>query len=130
MLCKDTSPIVAPPYPWGPCLNKLEFTLPDDAWTTQVTGYLAFSFCLVFEKIFENYWQIFNNTILSPLLSLFIWTNLNPFCQIILRAKFGLNWLSGSGEKDENVNSLRQQWRRQQWWRTMDKFWFLAQVSL
>ena len=30
----------------------------------------------------------------------FIWTNLNPLHPRILCAKFGWNWLSGSGEKD------------------------------
>ena len=35
-------------------------------------------------------------------------------------AKFGWNWPSGSGEKDENVKSLRQQ---QQQRRTTGKYW-------
>ena len=37
----------------------------------------------------------------------FNWTNLNPLHQIILCAKFGWNWPSGSGEEDENVKSLQ-----------------------
>ena len=60
----------------------------------------------------------------------FIWTNLNPLHPRMLCAKFGWNWPSGSGEEDENVKSLRQQWQqqqrqRQQWRqrRTTDKFW-------
>ena len=52
----------------------------------------------------------------------FISTNFSPYHSRILRAKFGWNWPSGSGEEDENVKSLRRQW--QQWQRqTMDKFW-------
>ena len=61
----------------------------------------------------------------------FIWTNLNPLHPRMLCAKFGWNWLSGSGEEDENVRSLRRQrqqrqqqqrlQRRQR--RTTDKFW-------
>ena len=47
----------------------------------------------------------------------FIWTNLNPLYPRMLCAKFGWNWLSGSGEEDENVISILQ--RRQ----TRDKFW-------
>ena len=35
-------------------------------------------------------------------------------------AKFGWNWLSGSGEKAENVKSVRQRRQRR---RTTDKFW-------
>ena len=38
----------------------------------------------------------------------------------MLCAKIGWNWLSGSGEEDENVKSLRQQRQRRQ---TTDKFW-------
>ena len=43
----------------------------------------------------------------------------------MLCAKFGWNSPIGSGEEDENVKSLRQQWQWQQNWRrrTMDKFW-------
>ena len=37
-----------------------------------------------------------------------------PLHQRMLRAKFGWNWPSGSGEVDENVKSLRQQ-RRKRW---------------
>ena len=37
----------------------------------------------------------------------FIWTNLNPLHLRMLCAKFGWNWPSGSGEKDENVKSLQ-----------------------
>ena len=40
---------------------------------------------------------------------------LNPLHPKMLCAKFGWNWLSGSGE-DENVKS-------QQWQRTIDRFW-------
>ena len=40
----------------------------------------------------------------------FIWTNLNPLHPMMLWAKFGCNWLSGSGEEDffnfDNVFSL------------------------
>ena len=57
--------------------------------------------------------------IISPLKRMgpFIWTNLNPLHPRMLCAKFGWNWLSGSGE-DENVESIRRQRRR-----TTDKFW-------
>ena len=46
----------------------------------------------------------------------------------MLCVKFGWNWLSGSGEEDENVKSLRQRrrQRRQRQWqrrRKTDKFW-------
>ena len=44
----------------------------------------------------------------------FIWRNLNPLHIRILCAKFGWNWPTGSGVRDENVKSLRQQWRREQ----------------
>ena len=54
----------------------------------------------------------------------FIWTNLNPLYPRMLCAKFGWNWPSGSGEKDENMKSLRRQrQRRQRQRRTTDKFW-------
>ena len=46
---------------------------------------------------------------------------------MMLCAKFGWNWPSGSGEEDENVKSLRrqQQQRQQQRRWTKDKFWSL-----
>ena len=56
----------------------------------------------------------------------FIWTNWYPLHPRMLCVKFGWNWLSGSGEEDENVKSLRQrrrQRRQQQRRRTTDKFW-------
>ena len=53
----------------------------------------------------------------------FILTNLNPLHPIMLCAKFGWNWLSGSGGEDENVKSLRQRRQRQQRRRTTDIFW-------
>ena len=37
----------------------------------------------------------------------FIWTNLNPLHPRMLCAKFGWNWPSSSGVKDENVKSLQ-----------------------
>ena len=40
----------------------------------------------------------------------------------MLCAKFGWNCLRGSGEEDENVESLRQH-QQHLWWRTTDKFW-------
>ena len=36
----------------------------------------------------------------------FIWTNLNLLHSKLLCAKFGWNWLSGSGKVDKNVKSL------------------------
>ena len=36
----------------------------------------------------------------------FIWTNLNPLYPRMLCAKFGWNWLSGSGQKDFYILSL------------------------
>ena len=42
----------------------------------------------------------------------FIWRNLNPLHPRMLCAKFGWNWLSGSGEEDENVKSLQTDRRR------------------
>ena len=54
----------------------------------------------------------------------FISTNLYPLHPRMLCVKFGWNWLSGSGEEDENVKSLRQRRRqRQQRRRTTHKFW-------
>ena len=48
-----------------------------------------------------------------------------PFTPMMLSAKFGWNWPSGSWEGNENMKSLRQQWQQQQiqqrrW--TTDKF--------
>ena len=37
----------------------------------------------------------------------FICSNLNPLHPMMLCVKFGWNWLSGSGEEDENVKSLQ-----------------------
>ena len=42
----------------------------------------------------------------------FIWTNVNPLYPGMLRAMFGWNWPSGSGEEDKNVKSLQQQPRQ------------------
>ena len=56
----------------------------------------------------------------------FIWKNLNPLHPRMLCAKFGWNWLSGSGEEDEYVKSLRQHQQQQPGQRrrlTTDKFW-------
>ena len=50
----------------------------------------------------------------------FIWTNLNSIHPRMFCAKFGWNWPSGSGEKDEHVKSLRQQ--RQRWRQTTDRW--------
>ena len=36
----------------------------------------------------------------------FIWTNLNPLHPRMLYAKFGWNWLSGSGEEDFKILSM------------------------
>ena len=36
----------------------------------------------------------------------FIWTNLNPLHPSMLCAKFGWNWLSGSGEEDFRISSI------------------------
>ena len=36
----------------------------------------------------------------------FIWTNLNPLHPRMLCTKFGLNWLSGSGEEDFVISSM------------------------
>ena len=47
--------------------------------------------------------------------------NLNHLHPRMHCAKFGWNWLSGSGEEDENVKSLRQQQRQRR--RTTNKFW-------
>ena len=58
---------------------------------------------VVLEKIFKSSKCIFTIFQLSPPLRRmwpFIWPNLNPLHQRILRAKFGLNWPSGSGEVD------------------------------
>ena len=56
---------------------------------------------VVLEKIFKSSKCIFTIFQLSPPLRRmwpFIWPNLNPLHQRILRAKFGWNWPSGSGE--------------------------------
>ena len=37
---------------------------------------------------------------------------------MMLCAKFGWNWPTGSGEEDENVKSLQQQWRQRLRWTT------------
>ena len=58
---------------------------------------------VVLEKIFKSSKCIFTIFQLSPPMRRmwpFIWPNLNPLHQRILRAKFGLNWPSGSGEED------------------------------
>ena len=36
----------------------------------------------------------------------FMWKNLNPLYSRMLCAKFGWNWLSGSGEENKNLKSL------------------------
>ena len=46
----------------------------------------------------------------------------NPLHPRMLFAKFGWNWTSGSGEEDENGESLRH-WQRQRRRRSTDKFW-------
>ena len=47
--------------------------------------------------------------------------NLNPLQTRISCAQFGWNWLSGSGEEDEKLKSLRQRgWERR--WCTTDNF--------
>ena len=49
---------------------------------------------------------------------------------MMLCAKFGWNWPSGSGEEDVNVKRLRRQrqqqqrqWQQRRQWGTTDKFW-------
>ena len=88
--------------------------------------------CLVWFKLAQWFWgrrflnfvnvfSLFSNNLPWKREGPLIWTNLNPLYPRMLCAKFGWNWPSGSGGEDENVKSLQQ--RRQQRWRTKDKFW-------
>ena len=114
-------------------LNKLEYPSPKDA-LCQAGLKLQWFLKSRFFKISSIYFSYF--VIISPWkrAGLFIWGNLNPLYPTMLCAKFGWNWPGGSGEEDENLNSLRQQqqwrqqrgrrrWRQQQRGRTTDKLW-------
>ena len=59
----------------------------------------------------------------------FIWTKVNPHHPRMLCAKFSLNWLSGSGEEDENVKSLRQLQRRRTTYKLCSEQLIIAFVS-
>ena len=87
-------------------LNKLESPLPKDA-LCQVWLKLAQWFWRRFFLISSMYFHYF--IIISPWKRArpFIWTNMNPLHPRMLCAKFGWNWLSGSGEEYENVKSLQ-----------------------
>lgn len=73
-------------------VNKLESTLPEDAFTTGQT---------VFEN--TNTFSIILNYLLLKQGVALHFGNLNPLNLTILCAKFGRNWLSGS----KKVNNLR-----------------------
>ena len=86
-------------------LNKLESPSPKDA------------LCQVWLKITQWFWRriFFMSSmyfhyfvIISPWKRAgpFIWRNLNPLHPRMLCAKFGWNWLSGSGEEDFLVSSM------------------------
>ena len=87
-------------------LNKLKSPSPKDA------------LCQIWLKLAQWFWRRrFLNlvnvfcyfVIISPWKRArpFIWTYLNPLHPRMLCAKFGWNWLSSSGEEDENVKSLQ-----------------------
>ena len=85
------------------CPNKLESLQPKDAL-------YQFWLILVRKKKFLNS-SIYSRhfVINSPWKRAwhFIWTNLNFHHPRMLCAKFGRNWPSGSGDKDDNVKSLQ-----------------------
>mgnify|MGYP003683194777 CR=1 FL=1 len=103
-------------------LSKLEFPSPKDA-LCQVWLKLAQWFWRRRFLHFVNLFSLFRNYLPLEKERTFIWTNLNPLLPRMHYAKFGWNWPSGSGEKDKNVKSLRQQRRRRQRRHTTDKFW-------
>ena len=62
------------------------------------------------KKILEVLNLFYYFPIISPLWRLwpFIWTNLNPLYPRMPCAKFGWNWLIGSGKEDKNEKILQQ----------------------
>ena len=86
---------------WPFHLNKLKSSLPRDA------------FCQVW-FVWRRWFFFYISLHLK---------NLNSLHSRVICAKFGWNWLSGSGEEDENVKSLRQQQRGRRQPLTTDKFW-------
>ena len=98
-------------------LSKIEFPSSKDA-LRQVWLKLAQWFWRRFLNFVNVFSLIRNYLPLEKGVALY-WKNLNPHYPKMLCAKFRWNWLSGSGEEDENVKSLRQQ--RQQRRRLTDK---------
>ena len=65
---------------------------------------------LLEKKIFFNFVDVcslFHNYLPWNRTGPFVWTNLNFLLPRMLCAKFGWDWLSGSGEEDKNVKSLQ-----------------------
>mgnify|MGYP003692227413 CR=1 FL=1 len=87
-------------------LNKLESPSPKDA-LCQIWLYLAQWFWRRRFFNFVNVFLLFRNYNPLERAGPFIWTNLQPLNPRMLCAKFGGNWLSGSGEEDEIVKSLQ-----------------------
>ena len=86
-------------------LNKLEFPSSKNAVWQDWLKLDQWFWRRRFFKVFNVFYYF---TIISPLRRAwsFIWKNLNFFYPSMTCAKFGSNWLSGSGEEDENVKSL------------------------
>ena len=82
-------------------LNKLESPSPNDA-LCQVWLKLAQWFWRRSFFNFINLFLLFSNYLPLKKAGSFFWTNLNPLHPRMLCAKFGWNWLSGSGEEVEN----------------------------
>ena len=78
---------------------------------------------------FVNVSSLFRNYLPLEKGGPFFWTKLNPLHPRMLWTKFGWNWLSSSGEEDENVKGLRTDGQG----RTVDQkssLELLAQLSL
>ena len=86
-------------------LNKLESPLPKDA-LCQVGLKLAQWFRRRRFKISSMYFRYFEIISSWKRARPFILTNLNSLYPRMLCAKFGGNWLSGSGEEEENKKTL------------------------
>ena len=77
---------------------------------------------LLLDKMFSNFlYEILQNHYYLPFERMwsFTWTNLNLFHPWLLCAKFGWNFLSGSGEEDKNMWRVYRQMGRI--WTTSDQ---------
>ena len=86
----------------------------EETWIPFTQGYFVQSL----EKLAQWFWRkeffnfinvfsLFHNYLPWKKVGSFIWKNLNLLHPRMLCAKFGWNWLSRSGEEDENVKSLQ-----------------------